>query len=232
MTMTRLWTLIGVIAVIIILGGGYAVGVGPALSAASDSDQQLADVELQNQIKNTELERLKGLSKDSKELFRQLEELQLAIPATHDTSVFAAQLAALAAAAEVTLTRVSYVSAEPALAPEAESAPAAPVDDEEPSAEAAVPGAVSPGSEENALLVASVPGLIALAVSIEIEGSDLAIHQFLDSAQKAVRAFSVSNVAFDEGELEGSFALKIDGYVYVLPTTAAPVATSDGEAAS
>ncbi|MGV8913708.1 MAG: hypothetical protein ACOH14_13935 [Rhodoglobus sp.] len=232
MTMTRLWTLIAVIAVIVILGGGYAVGVGPALTAASDSDQQLADVELQNQIKNTELVRLKGLAKDSAELFGQLEELQLAIPATHNTSVFAAQLAALAAAAEVTLNRVSYVSAEPALAPESEATPAVPVDGEEPAADAGAPAAVEPGSDANTLAVPSVPGLVALAVSIEVEGSDLAIHQFLASAQEAIRAFSVSTVSFDQGEQEGTFALKIDGYVYVLPGANVPLVSSDGETAS
>ncbi|MBH0082529.1 hypothetical protein [Salinibacterium sp. SWN167] len=226
MTMTRLWTLIGAIAVIIILAGGYAVGVGPAYNASVDSDGQLADVELQNQVKATELERLKALDENSEELFAELEELQLAIPASHDTSVFAAQLADLAAKAGVTLNSVSYVSAEPALAPESDEAPAAPVEGEE-DADADSPAEVEAGSDENTQAVGSVPGLVAVAVSIEIEGEYAAVHSFLERVQKAVRAFTVGQVTVDEGDEAGQFELKATGYVYVLPGAEVSSVTAD-----
>jgi len=217
MTMTRLWTVIGVLAVVIILAAGYAVGVGPAYTAAAESDRQLADVELQNQVKQAELDRLKALAADSTELFAELEELQLAIPASHDTSVFAAQVASIAANSSVSLLSLSYISADLALAPQEETAPVAPVDEAEADAEA--PADVEAGSEGNTQSVSSVPGLVALAVNIEVEGEYAAVHVFLERVQKAIRTFTLGSVTVDEGDEDGQFELKSTGYVYVLPGT-------------
>jgi len=219
MTMTRLWTVIGVLAVVIILAAGYAVGVGPAYTAAAESDRQLADVELQNQVKQTELDRLKALSADSTELFAELEELQLAIPATHNTSVFASQVASIAANSSVTLLNLSYISADLALAPQEETAPVTPVDGEEAEADAEAPADVEAGSEGNTQSVSSVPGLVALAVNIEVEGDYAAVHVFLERVQKAIRTFTLGSVTVDEGDEDGQFELKSTGYVYVLPGT-------------
>lgn len=217
MTMTRLWTVIGIVAVVIILAGGYAVGVGPAYSGAAESDRQLADVELQNQIKNAELDRLKELAADSTELFAELEELQLAIPATHNTSVFATQVAAIAAKSSVTLVDLSYISADLALAPQEDVAPVAPVEGDD--AEAEAPAEAEAGSDANTQSVASVPGLVALAVNIEVEGDYAAVHVFLERVQKAIRTFTLGSVTVDKGDEDGQFELKSTGYVYVLPGT-------------
>lgn len=217
MTMTRLWTLIGVLAVVVILAGGYAVGVGPALSAASDSDSQLADVEIQNQVKAAELARLKSLDDDSAALFAELEELQRAIPAEHNTSVFAAQVASLAAAAEVKLIEISYLSAEEALAAEADIAPAAPVDGEE--TEGETEADTEAGANPSTQSVSSVPGLVAVAVSISLEGDPVALHSFLEKTQTGLRTLTLSAVTVDLGSDAGVFEMKVSGFVYVLPGT-------------
>ncbi|MGZ0211961.1 MAG: hypothetical protein ACKVI4_05750 [Actinomycetales bacterium] len=230
MTMTRLWTVIGILAVVIILAGGYAVGVGPAYNGAVESDRQLSDVELQNQVKNAELDRLKELAADSTNLLAELEQLQLAVPASHNTSVFVRQLAAIAAKSDVVLSDVSYVSAEPALAPQEEVAPVAPIEGDEPAADAEAPTEVEAGSEENTQSVPSVPGLIAVAVSIEVEGSLPAVHVFLERVQAAVRTYTVGSITLDEGLEPGTFEFKTTGYVYVLP--GAQVATSGVEPAT
>ncbi|MBH0116438.1 hypothetical protein I6E52_06220 [Salinibacterium sp. NG253] len=219
MTMTRLWTLIGVLAVVIILAAGYAVGVGPAYSAAGESDRQLADVEIQNQVKAAELARLKALDEDSASLFAELEDLQRAIPAVHDTSVFAAQAATLAAKADVTLLGVSYLSAEEALAPEADVAPVTPAEGDEGEAEAEASTAAEADATGTTQSVASVPGLIAVAVSLRLEGDPVALHKFLESTQTGLRVFTLSSVILDPATSTGDFEMKVDGFVYVLPGT-------------
>ncbi|MBH0023230.1 hypothetical protein [Salinibacterium sp. SWN248] len=215
MTMTRLWTLIGVIAVVIILAAGYAVGVGPAYSAAGDSDSQLADVEIQNQVLAAELARLKGLDDDSADLFAELEELQRAIPAAHNTSVFAAQVATLAMNAEVTLLDISYLSAEEALAVEAEAAAVTEAEGDETDADAEV--AAEAGAAPGTQSVSSVPGLVAVAVTISLDGDPVALHQFLENSQTGLRTLTLSTVTVDNGSGEGTFEMQVSGFVYVLP---------------
>jgi len=215
MTLTRLWTLIGVVAVIVILAAGWAVGVGPALSAANESDTQLADVEIQNQVKAAELARLKALDEDSAALFAELEDLQRGIPAVHNTSVFAAQIEALASKAGVLLVSMGYLSVEEALPPETDAPVAAPVEGEEGDA-AEAPVATSPTDVQ---AVPSVPGLVAVAVTIRVAGEPAALHSFLETAQTGVRVLSMSSIIYDPATDGGEFEMKIDGYVYVLPGT-------------
>ncbi|MBH0109745.1 hypothetical protein I6E81_06160 [Salinibacterium sp. NG22] len=219
MTMTRLWTLIGVLAVVIILAAGYAVGVGPAYSAAGESDRQLVDVDTQNQVKAAELARLKALDEDSASLFAELEDLQRAIPAVHNTSVFTAQIESLASKADVTLLKISYTSAEDALAPESDVVPAPPVEGEESEADAGAATEAEAGSPENTQSVSSVPGLVAVAVSFELEGDPVALHSFLESAQTGLRTLTLSSVIFDLSSDAGVFEMKVAGYVYVLAGT-------------
>ncbi|CAO1653512.1 Pilus assembly protein PilO [Salinibacterium sp. NYA9b] len=217
MSMTRLWTLIGALAVIVILFAGYAVGVGPAYNAAADSDAQLAEVEIQNQVKAAELARLKTLSENSDELFAELEDLQRAIPSGHDTSVFAAQLEALAAKAGVKLAKISYINAEEAVAPPSDTATAEPAEGDDAAAEDST--TVDTESPAIAQEVSSVPGLVSVAVTIEVVGDYESVHRFLGSAQEGIRVFTLETVTIDGSTSAAEYELKVSGYVYVLPGT-------------
>ncbi|RLQ83493.1 hypothetical protein D9C83_03380 [Salinibacterium amurskyense] len=207
------------VAVIIILAAGWAVGVGPALSAANESDTQLADVEIQNQVKAAELARLKALDEDSAALFAELEDLQRAIPAVHNTSVFAAQIEALASKAGVLLVSTGYLSVEEALPPETDAPVAAPVEGEEGDAAEAPVAEADASSPTDVQAVPSVPGLVAVAVTIRVAGEPAALHSFLETAQTGVRVLSMSSIIYDPATDGGEFEMKIDGYVYVLPGT-------------
>ncbi|MGV8858000.1 hypothetical protein [Rhodoglobus sp.] len=231
MTLTRMWSLIGAVAVIVILLAGYAAGVAPALAAADSANEEIASVELQNSLKKNELADLKELSENSDTLFADLAEVQRSIPTGHETSVFASKLGSLAAAAGVTLVKISYVSAADALAPEEEAAPVVPAEgDEAGTAEtdAATP-APAPDVASASQSVPSVPGLVAIGVDIQIAGSYSAIHTFLESVQSADRSFSVANVSVEADSTLTTWEMTISGAVYVLldgPTTI--VSTGEG----
>lgn len=229
MTLTRMWTLIGAIAVLLILFAGYAAGVAPALAAASSADEEIASVELQNTVKTNELAELKKLKENSDQLFAELEDLQQSIPATHESSEFAQKLNALAAAAGVAITKVTFVGASDAVAPEEATAPVAPAEGEDEGAtseaEAATP---APAAESATQAVAAVPGLIAMGVDIDVVGKYAAVNKFMQSVQMNNRSFSVSSVAVQLGSTTTEFEMTLSGAIYVLLDGATAAVTTAG----
>lgn len=228
MSLAKVWNIAGVAVVLLILLLGYVVGVSPALASASESDAELVTVEAQNQVKSAELAALKALSEDSDQLFADLKELDLAVPSTSNTSVFANRINALAEAAGVTFAEVSFTTAAEAISPttEADVAPVEPAEGEEAEAEAAAePAPAEPATSGTA--VASVPGLIALGVNINVSGSPAAVSRFLASVQLDKRSFSVASIDLDTDPVSGESELAVLGSVYVLTTNAAvPVQTA------
>ncbi|MEV8253120.1 hypothetical protein AB0O95_04045 [Rhodoglobus sp. NPDC076762] len=222
MTLTRMWTLIGAAAVILILLAGYAVGVAPALATASSADEEISAVEVQNQIKLNELNDLKELAENSDKLFADLAALQTSIPSFHESSVFAQQVSALAVANGVVLTNISYINAAAALSPIA-AAPAAPVEGSE---DAGAEASTAPVDESGATAVPSVAGLVAMDVTISAMGSYEALNAFIESVQSNTRAFSVSTAAVQIGTNAGEFELSLNGAVYVLQSSGSSSAAS------
>ncbi|WP_341952893.1 hypothetical protein [Salinibacterium sp. TMP30] len=227
MTLTRMWTLIGAIAVLLILFAGYAAGVAPALAAASSADEEIETVELQNRVKANELAELKKLDENSEKLFADVAELEKSIPSTHETSVFSQQLAVLAAAAGVKLTDVTFISAMDAVAPEEAAAPVAPAEGDEQApaeAEAQTPAPAEPSAQS----VPSVPGLVAMGVDVSVVGSYAAVNAFMQSVQMNARSFSVATVSVQQGTTDAEYEMSLSGAVYVLADGATTTATTGG----
>lgn len=228
MSLTRMWTLIGAVSVILILLAGYAIGVAPALAAVDSANEEIATVELQNTVKSKELDDLKALSANSEQLFAKLADVQKSIPPTHKTSVFANQLSALAAAAGVLITEITYVSAADALSPDEASPPATPVEGAEEGDAAADADVPVVEEEPAAQSVPSVPGLVAIGVDINVEGSYAALHQFMELVQLNDRSFSVSKVGLQLGTSETEWEMTLSGAVYVLLDGQGTIAFSAG----
>ncbi|QYH35333.1 hypothetical protein [Salinibacterium sp. M195] len=226
MTMTRLWNVIGAVAVLLILVLGYVGGVSPALTSATNSDSELESVELQNTVKANELAALKELSDNSEKLMADLAAVQLAVPSTHESSVYGSQLAQIAAAAGVTLVTVGYVTATEAVGPVDTTVPAAPVEGEEATDDAAEAPAVEPGASQSAETVPSVPGLVSLGISVTATGSYAALNSFVNAVQANKRSMSVTSVEIRVAPQSGEFDLVLLGSVYVLQNNTPPLATS------
>ncbi|QAV70257.1 hypothetical protein ESZ53_07260 [Salinibacterium sp. UTAS2018] len=231
MTMTRMWNVIGVAAVLLILLLGYVVGVSPALADAVIADEELVAVEAQNQVKTNELAALKALAADSDQLFADLAEAQIAIPGTQLSSEFARQVSNLATSAGATFTELSYSSVTEALAPEAEVAVSAAPEDGGETAEGAEPVAEAE-APAGPTAIQSVPGLVSVGVSIRASGSRSDLLKFINSVQLYQRAFSVTSTNLQAGGDDGGYELDLEGAVYVLSTSGGPLAatgTSGGE---
>lgn len=230
MKLTRVWNLVGVVVVPLILLLGYVVGVAPALTSAADSDAEIASVEAQNQVKSAELAALRALDEDSVQLFAELEELQFAVPAIHDTSVFANRIDELATAAGIAFVEVSYVTAVDAVSPVAASETPTETPGEADERETEQPAPEAAGDSSQA--VPSVPGLISLGVNIRVSGSPAAVNQFLASVQLDKRAFSISSIDLATDSETGVSELGLIGAIYVMTSNTAPLAeapVSDGE---
>tara|TARA_R110002020_G_scaffold152794_7_gene331263 strand:- start:45547 stop:46227 length:681 start_codon:yes stop_codon:yes gene_type:complete len=224
-----MWTLIGAAAVILILIAGYAVGVAPALATASSADEEISAVELQNQIKLNELNDLKKLAENSDKLFADLGALRTSIPSTHESSVFAQQVSALAVANGVTFVDIAYINATAALSPVV-AAPAAPAADVEGAPAATTTEPAAPAEESGVTSVPSVAGLVAMDVTISASGTYEALNAFIESVQSNTRSFSVSTASVQIGSEAGTYELSLNGSVYVLQTAdSSSLATGGGE---
>lgn len=214
MNMSRLWTLVGVVAVLGILAGGYFLGVSPQLEAAEAADEQYEQTEVLNAGHRAELERLRAL--DASAIFAEVAEARETIPADHYQHRYAAQVQALAVAAGVRVDSIAYVDAIDAAA-EAPSAPAAPEPDGD--ADAAADGgdaAVDATAAPVAAPGAAPAGMLAIGVTLSLSGSMDSLEAFTAALQAAPRITSIRTVT-TEGELGGEYTLDVDGYVFVLP---------------
>lgn len=218
MSKSRLWIIIGVILVIAIAGGGYALGVAPALSSAQDSDEQIVQTEALNAVQQSELARLRTLATSAEQINADLSQVRTNIPTSHDTSVFAAELGAKAAAAGVQIEDISYV--EPTFAGEGAPVPAADAEETEP-----VEGEGTVATAPAAAPVAAPADLITIGITIGVSGEYAKVHAFLSSLQNELRILSIGRVSLDsldDPAIPNGASMEINGFVFVLPSTLAP----------
>jgi Tfp pilus assembly protein PilO len=200
---TRNWSIGGAVVIIVVVALGFFLGVQPQLQAAQIAQRDLADVEAQNDLKRLELEALKQQFAALPEVQAKLDAIRLSVPADASIETFTTQLAALVAAAGVTLQTFSTTSPIPFVASD-QAAPLIPTEVDGLSY-VVVPFQLS--------AVGPREGLVSLVAAIQ-NGERLAL----------VNRFAISNGGDDQ-----TVGLDLSGLLYVYldepatPTEAAPV---------
>ncbi len=190
----RIWVIITAFVCVVIVAGGWFLGVEPRLAAAAKATESLKSVEAQNDLTRMEIARLEKASKQSEELNAQLAELRAAIPPGVEGSDFISALDQLIASNGVTIKSVTLSE------PMAYSVT--------PNAEGAVPPSDPLITSDNFVIV---------PIQISVVGANDAVLNFLAALQAHKRLILVTAVDKDQDDGDAEqFELAVAGNIYVL----------------
>lgn len=190
MNNNRIWTIGGVLVIVVVLALGGLLGVKPQLDAMAASNSDREGVESLNRNYSAELARLKEQAANIDQLTAQVAELRRSVPASADLDTFVGELAALQAANGVLVT--NYVPTDPAM-----FVPS-------PDIAAAIPASVL---QDN---------FVAIPVAITVTGKRDATLNFVKGLQAGDRLVLVSDVNVAAADQKGVTTTTINGLVYVL----------------
>lgn len=109
----RFWVVSAVFAMVVIVGGGWLIGIAPQLAAVASANQNRASVELANAKNQILLARLKKDYQNIDTLKKELDSLRAAVPASAEISTFVTALNALANSHQITVKSISVNDAKP-----------------------------------------------------------------------------------------------------------------------
>lgn len=175
----KFWVAGALFAMVVIVGGGWLIGVAPELAALATANQNRASVELANAKNQTLLIRLKRDYQNIDALKKELDSLRAAVPASAEISTFVTALNALANSRQVTVKSISVNDAKP-YTPVAE-APASTPDK--------APGA----AVTNPKITAA--NFIVIPVQFSVAGDYAKVLDFVNDVQTGSRLFFVSTLS-------------------------------------
>jgi Tfp pilus assembly protein PilO len=256
MTRNRLNLVIALAIGVVLLAGGFFLGVQPQLAAASANREQQRSIDATNDGYRTELARLAARSAKLPAMQREADALATSIPSSADTASFYKEVDRVAGAAGVTVNGITTSWAAAYTPPEA-AAPAA-GSTTEPSAEASAAGTPSPTpSATPSTPAAATPATDAqitasnfstIAISIGVTGSFEQALAFTAGMQDGDRLFLVDDIKSTREETtadgatpadgsgatsgSGSTTWTLSGYIYVLSDAASAQASQGSGAAT
>lgn len=216
------------LAAVVLIAGGWFVGVQPQLASASAADAQRGSIEATNAGNRDVLRKLEAEFRELGRSKAELAALRRSVPATADTAGFTREVQAAVTGAGVTMTSLTFGTAQ-AYAPAGQTtatsgaAPAASSSTPSPSsapAPAATPSAPStpaaPQPYQNGQITSSTFDLIPVSVAVDAASWAQAL-DFTKRMQHSDRLFLVDTLSQTAGEAKGpSQSWSLSGYVYVV----------------
>ncbi|MFE4467545.1 hypothetical protein ACFRFH_01910 [Leifsonia sp. NPDC056824] len=230
------------LAIAVVIGLGYLLGVQPQLTAAATAADQAAQISTTNHATEVQLNQLKKDYADIDQFKGQLADLQESIPSTRSLDSFVSDLHALAAQTGETISGVNPsdpVAYTPPAAPAAptpsstSTASPSPTPTPTPAAPAAPTAPQAPKATTNSLITSS--NFVAIPMTITVKGSTDGAIAFLGALQHGKRLMLVTGFSGNESKATPTGAAAaaavsqvdytIKGLVYVLSTAPTPAPT-------
>lgn len=228
------------LAAVVLIAGGWFVGVQPQLASASAADAQRTTIEATNASNRDVLRKLEAEFRELGRSKAELAALRKSVPGNADTAGFTRQVNDAATGAGVTMTSLTFGTAQ-AYAPAGEptasngAASAAPSSTASPSstpAPAATPSAPStpaaPQPYRNDQITSSTFDLIPVSIAVDAASWAQAL-DFTKRMQHGDRLFLVDTLSQTAGEGKGpSQSWSLSGYVYVVHAESSASSSSTG----
>lgn len=113
MNKNKLWVIGAILIIVVIIAGGWIIGIQPQLSDIANANQKRESVQLQNATNQVLLIKLKKDYKSIDSLKQQLNLLRAAVPSSAEISTFVTELNNLAGSHQVTVKSISVSDAKP-----------------------------------------------------------------------------------------------------------------------
>lgn len=215
----RLWAIGAVILMIVVLVGGWFIGVQPQLAQAAADDMERAGIEAQNQAQLAEIAALTEQNKDFDSIEAEYKKLQKSIPSSANTASFIQSLNSLSDSAGVQVTDITVSDTIAYTVPQSAVPPETPTDGATPApSETAAPTPTAPtGYVASTSPLITPDNFVGIKVGVVVKGTysnALAFVKGLQSGDRLmlVTGISTSALADDSGLVE----THIDGMIYVL----------------
>ena len=214
MNASRAWTLGAVLAIVVILGAAFGLGVQPQLAAASVADAATRQADSQSSTTRVELARLSRLAATQSTLEVTNAKLGSAITGSLRLNTFSQQVRDIASIDGVTLISLNPGTAKPYAAAPVTTA-AATTSSSSSTTPAAAP-VVTPGQFGKTSPLITAADYTLIPVTIAVSGSEAASVQFASDVQHLSRLFAVDTVSFTAGTGGTPPATTISGNIYAL----------------
>jgi Tfp pilus assembly protein PilO len=208
MSNTRTWVAGAIALALVIVVGGYLVGISPILDQVSAANSQKTTIQTSNAVSQSQLASLKVQFAAIGKLKSKLTELRGSVPELEGASSFFDELTALSAQYGVTVTSLSLANATIYVDPTAAAA-----------------GTTAPPDASTATSptpTVSTPGLVLVPVDLSISGPFNNVRDFIGAAQTGTRLFFISSASIS-GDPSGTASASLSGDVFSLQGTSDPV---------
>lgn len=211
---TQATLLLGTLALLVVVAGGWLVLVGPATGALGTTRAEVVDTTDANLLLRARLTRLQGQRDDLATITAVADELARVAPPTADQPGFFALIDLAARRAGVRPDQVTTLS------------PTAPVALAPPGDAAAGEATGAAGAPATAPTAPTAPAALAVqSVTVAVEASYDQVRELLAELEAMERAFLVHSVSLAEGEGERTLRVTITGSTFVAPPVALPDVT-------
>lgn len=204
MDRNRLMMIAAVLAAIVVLAGGFLLGVKPQLDAASTARATEASVTAQNAQLQTSLTSLKKQYDSLDDLKSELADLKQSVPADVETGSLITELNSVAKSSQATLSNIQFGSAAAYVAPVSAAAPAAAASTG--TSEATASATPSPSASATPVApVATTDSLITpsnfttIPLTVSVQGTYAQALSFLQGMRDGDRLFLVTAITSAEG---------------------------------
>jgi hypothetical protein len=244
MNKNKLSLLIAIVAAVVVLAGGWFLGVQPQLSTASANDAQRATIDSTNASNKQTLAQLQEQYKQLAKSKATLADLQKSVPASAKTDDFTREIDAAANASGVSVTSITYgtttaytpstttATTTTGSSSTATASPSASATAAATTAPAAPATPAAPQPYQNAQVTSANFDLIPVTIAVDapLYGNALVFTKALQSGQRLFLIDTLSQTTKDSSYTNQSWSL--EGYIYVLDTTSASTASSSTSSTS
>lgn len=234
MNQARLWVIGAAVVAVLVLAGGYFLGVAPQLTAIEAANAQTTSVEAQNAVLEASVASLEKEFATIDTAKADLATLRESVPGEAATSALLKDLNAYAAAAQVTITASKFGDGAPyapvAAAPAADAQATESDSKDADKAPAETPAEVTGAGTAPTSSLVTAENFVYIPVSLTVAGDYARVLDFVAEVQAGKRLLLVNGVQVDPAapqaaEVEGEEAPPVtgtpvttvlNGYIYVL----------------
>lgn len=220
MSQARVWVL-GVVAVmLVVVIGGWTLGISPIFTQITEADAQTTTIQASNATTQAQLATLKTQFAGITDLRTNLDTLRISVPEEQSASTFLNEVNSLSGEAGTTVQSVTISDALLYSAPGAAAAAAA-----APAAGSTASPAPAPATTVPTAPIVTASGLVLVPVVVTVKGSLAQDQAFFGSLQTGSRLFVSSNLVISTDNGSGTVTAAITGDIFTLQGSSDPSPT-------
>jgi hypothetical protein len=216
MSKTRVWVLGVVAAMLVVVIGGWVLGISPIFTQITEADAQTTSIQSANAYSQAQLASLKTQFAGISKLRTNLDALRLSVPEEQAASSFLDEVNALSGKAGTVVQSVTISDATLYTAP-----PVAGATGTDATTSTPAPSA-SPATTVPTTPIVTASGLVLIPVIVTVKGTLAQDQSFFGALQTGSRLFVSSNLVISTDASSGTVTSAVTGDIFTLQGSSDP----------